>query len=75
MVHVVADDTAPRLRPIMTSGETPATNVYVVGDGGILQYDGTRWSGEQFHSGTRVWGAGADVFVLRTMDGVLYGTH
>ena len=51
-----------------------SSNVYAVGDGGVLRYDGTRWSVIEATAGIRVWGAGADVFVIKKDgDAILYG--
>ncbi|MGI8818822.1 MAG: hypothetical protein ACR2HW_06735 [Gemmatimonadales bacterium] len=40
------------------------TDVYAVGDGGILHYDGSTWSFSSTVPGTRVWGTASEVFVL-----------
>jgi hypothetical protein len=41
------------------------TNVYTVGNAGIMHFDGTNWSVINSTGGRAVWGAGNDVFVVR----------
>jgi hypothetical protein len=50
------------------------SDLFAVGDDGILRYDGSTWTSINPTKGTRVWGAGSDVFVL-TDGGVLHGTR
>jgi hypothetical protein len=49
------------------------SNVYAVGDAGILHYNGTRWSVINAAKGSRVWGVGDDVFVV-SAGSILHGT-
>jgi hypothetical protein len=53
---------------------TSGSDVFAVGSGGILRFDGSTWKVIDERAGTRVWGAGRDVFVL-TEGGVLHGTR
>jgi hypothetical protein len=50
------------------------SDVFAVGNAGILRYDGSSWSVIDQRRGTRVWGAGTDLFVLAE-GGVLHGTR
>jgi hypothetical protein len=51
------------------------SNVYAVGDAGILRYDGKRWRVIEPTPGIGVWGAGSNVFVIRKDGGaILHGT-
>jgi hypothetical protein len=66
--------TSPTTEDLFDIWGSSGSDVFAVGNAGILQYDGTRWSVINPTKGTRVWGAGTDVFVL-TQDGVLHGTR
>lgn len=51
------------------------SDIYAVGEGGILHYDGATWTPINPTPGKQVWGTTAgDVFVLGA-DAVLHGTH
>jgi hypothetical protein len=43
---------------------TSGSDVYAVGDGGILHYDGSTWTFSSPVPGKRVWGTANEVFVL-----------
>jgi hypothetical protein len=61
--------------PLSDVWGSSGSDIYAVGEGGILRYDGTSWTPINPTPGTRVWGTSTgDVFVLGG-DAVLHGTH
>jgi hypothetical protein len=65
---------SPTTQTIKDVWGNASSNVFAVGSGGILRYDGTRWTVTNTTPGTRVTGAGTDVFVLTEARGILHGT-
>jgi hypothetical protein len=66
--------TSPTTAPLSDVWGTSGSDMFAVGDAGILHYDGTSWTVIDQRKATRVWGVGTDVFVL-TEGGVLHGTR
>jgi hypothetical protein len=65
--------TSPTTEDLFDVWGRSGSDVYAVGNAGILRYDGTSWSVIDPTQGTQVWGAGTDLFVL-VQGGVLHGT-
>jgi hypothetical protein len=66
--------TSPTTEDLFDLWGSSGSDVFAVGDAGILRFDGTSWSVINPTKGTRVWGAGRDVFVL-VQGGILHGTR
>jgi hypothetical protein len=66
--------TSPTSHDLTDVWGTLGPNMYAVGSGGILRYDGAQWSSIGAASASRVWGTATDVFVL-SGDVILHGRH
>ena len=69
--------TVPPVRLLMDVWGTSGTDVYAVGEGTILHYDGAAWTEVQTTEGrlTGVWGSSpADVFAVGARGTILHGT-
>jgi hypothetical protein len=69
--------TVPPVGPLLDVWGTSGTDVYAVGEGTILHYDGSSWTEVQTTAArlTGVWGSSAaDVFVVGGDGTILHGT-
>jgi hypothetical protein len=66
--------TSPTTAHLFDVWGNSASNVYAVGEGGILHFDGSSWSVINNTSASRVWGTTERVFVL-TQGAILHANH
>jgi hypothetical protein len=66
--------TSPTSQGLVDVWGNSSSNVYAVGEGGILRYDGTTWTVIQNTASRQVWGVGTDVFVINSSGEVMHGT-
>jgi hypothetical protein len=65
---------SPTTQTIRDVWGNASSNVYAVGDGGILHYDGTTWTVINGTRAIKVMGSGSDVFVVTEGREILQGT-
>jgi PKD repeat protein len=60
--------------PLLDVWGSSSTDIYAVGSGGILHYDGSTWVENHPTSAIRIWGTSAAELFALTATGVLHGT-